>query len=125
MKGRTYRYFKGEPLYPFGFGLSYSTFRYSSLSAKRSATGASVSVRVKNDSSREGDEVVQLYVDGAGGADDPIRSLRGFKRVHLAAGETRQVEFTLAPEDLPKAKTRISVGAGQPGPGVSHLEATL
>ncbi len=64
MKGRTYRYFKGEPLYPFGFGLSYSSFAYSGLSAKRTPNGAEIRATVKNTSSREGDEVVQLYVAG-------------------------------------------------------------
>ena len=121
MKGHTYRYFKGDPLYGFGFGLSYSTFQYSNLRASRQGDGARVSVRVRNTSSRAGDEVVQLYVDGAGGPDDPIRSLRGFQRIHLKAGETRQVDFTLSSEDLPKAKTRITVGGAQ----LSPLAATL
>ena len=64
MKGRTYRYFKGEPLYPFGFGLSYSTFAYSGLLAKRTAKGAEIRATVRNTSDRDGDEVVQLYVGG-------------------------------------------------------------
>ena len=68
MKGRTYRYFKGEPLYAFGFGLSYSTFAYSGLSAKRTPKGAEIRATVKNTSARDGDEVVQLYV--AGGAEE-------------------------------------------------------
>ena len=72
MKGRTYRYFKGEPLYPFGYGLSYSTFAYSGLNAKRTAGGAEISATVKNTSSREGDEVVQLYIGG--GAEKKRRS---------------------------------------------------
>jgi len=84
MKNRTYRYFKGEPLYGFGFGLSYSTLQYSRLRGERTAKGARIFVRVKNDSTREGDEVVQLYLDGA---DDLIRQLRGFQRVHLRALE--------------------------------------
>jgi len=125
MKGRTYRYFKGDPLYGFGFGLSYSTFRYSDLKTSRANDGAHIAVRVKNDSAREGDEVVQLYVDGPGGADDPIRSLRAFQRIHLRAGESRDVEFQLAPRDVPKAPTRIGVGGGQPVPQVSHVEGIL
>jgi beta-glucosidase len=125
MKGRTYRYFKGDPLYAFGFGLSYSTFRYSNLKTSRAADGGHISVRVKNDSTREGDEVVQLYVDGAGGADDPTRSLRGFERVRLRAGESRDVAFKLAPQDVPKAKTRISVGGGQPVAQVPHVQGVL
>lgn len=125
MKGRTYRYFKGEPLYEFGFGLSYADFTYSDLQAKRTGGGAMVTVRVKNDSTRAGDEVVQLYVHGGGAADDPIRSLRGFRRIHLRPGESRRVQFTLGAEDLPKEKTRISVGGGQPTGRAPYIEAVL
>ena len=125
MKNRTYRYFKGEPLYGFGFGLSYSKFQYSNLRTGRNSSGARVSVRVKNDSKMDGDEVVQLYVDGAGGAEDPIRSLRGFERVHLRAGEARDVQFNIGADDLPKAKTRISVGGGQPIGTIPRVQGTL
>ena len=86
MKGRTYRYFKGEPLYPFGFGLSYSTFVYSGLVAKRTAKGAEIRATVRNTSARDGDEVVQLYVGGGPEEEAPVRSLRGFQRIHLAGG---------------------------------------
>ena len=125
MKGRTYRYFSGEPLYGFGFGLSYSTFQYSALKAQRTASGAQISVRVKNASGPDGDEVVQLYVNGGGGEGDPIRQLRGFERVHLRKGETRDVQFTLTPEDVPRNKLQISVGGGQPAAGVAHVEIVL
>ncbi len=125
MKSRTYRFFKGDPLYTFGFGLSYSKFQYSGLKTQRNAAGAKVSVRVKNDSTREGDEVVQLYVNGGGAADDPIRNLRGFQRVHLRAGETRDVEFTLGSQDVPKDKVKISVGGGQPVGTVARIEGIL
>jgi beta-glucosidase len=125
MKGRTYRYFTGEPLYGFGFGMSYSTFQYSGLKAQRTASGARISVRVKNSSGPEGDEVVQLYVDGGGGADDPIRQLRGFERVHLRPGESRDIQFQLAGEDVPKGKVRISVGGGQPTARIPHVGTTL
>jgi beta-glucosidase len=123
MNGRTYRYFKGDPLYGFGYGLSYSTFHYSGLEALRDAAGGHVKVSVKNDSARDGDEVVEFYI--AGGADEAIRDLCGFERVHLRAGETREVEFTVNPGDLPKAKATISVGGGQPSAEIPHVEGVL
>lgn len=125
MKGRTYRYFRGDALWGFGFGLSYSKFQYSGLNARRTAEGALVAIRVKNDSAREGDEVIQLYVSGRAGVDDPIRELRGFRRVHLRAGETREVEFALGVEDLSKGKVRISVGGGQPADKIPHVDSIL
>jgi len=125
MKGRTYRYFKGEPLYPFGFGLSYSSFAYSGLRARRTATGAEIHATVKNTSAREGDEVVQLYISGDLEADAPIRSLRGFERIHLRAGESREVKFILPPEELPKDKVEISVGGGQPVGTTPHVNGVL
>jgi beta-glucosidase len=124
MKGRTYRYFKGDPLYGFGFGLSYSRFRYSALKTQRTPKGARLSVKVKNESTREGDEVVQLYADGAGGPDDPIRQLRAFQRIHLRPGETRDVEFALA-GPLPKTRIHIAVGGGQPTAQNAHAEGVL
>jgi beta-glucosidase len=95
------------------------------MRAQRTPAGARVSVRVKNDSSREGDEVVQLYVSGGGAPGDPIRTLRGFQRVHLRAGESRDVEFTLATIDLPKTRVRITIGGGQPTGKIPFAEATL
>jgi len=125
MDGRTYRYFKGEPLYGFGYGLSYSSFQYSAAKATRTAAGAEVSVRVKNASGPEGDEVAQLYVSGSGSG-DAIRSLRGFARVHLRAGESKVVKFTVAAEDLPKkGRVQIDVGGGQPVGRIPHAEAIL
>jgi beta-glucosidase len=125
MKGRTYRYFKDDALFGFGFGLSYSAFQYSGLRSQRTAKGARILARVKNDSARDGDEVVQLYVGSNGEPDDAIRQLRGFQRVHLRAGEAREVEFTLGPEDVPKGKLKVSVGAGQPGGRVARVEGVL
>jgi beta-glucosidase len=125
MKGRTYRYFKGEPLYPFGFGLSYSTFEYSGLSAKRTPNGATIHATVKNTSARDGDEVVQLYIGGDAGEGSPIRSLRGFQRIHLRAGESRQVNFSLGADDLPKSAVDISVGGGQPLAGIPNVRGKL
>jgi beta-glucosidase len=125
MKGRTYRYFTGDPLYPFGFGLSYSKFEYSGLDARRTGAGATLRVSVKNTSSRDGEEVVQLYVGGDGSAEAPVRNLRGFQRIHLRAGERRELQFTLSAADLPSSPAEISVGGGQPATNVPHLRTTL
>ena len=105
MEGHTYRYFRGEPLFPFGYGLSYTTFEYTNLqlSAKciRASETLTVSVDVHNVGQRAGDEVVQVYVaDIAASVPVPIRQLCGFERVHLAPGETKTVSFDLAPRQL-------------------------
>ncbi len=105
MEGRTYRYFQGEALFPFGYGLSYTTFEYSNLqlSAKSITPDDTViiSVDVQNAGRRAGDEVVQLYVtDVAASVPVPIRQLQGFERIHLAPGETKTVAFTLTPRQL-------------------------
>ena len=89
--GRTYMYNTHTPLYPFGFGLSYTTFAYSDLSAD----GRTVSVRVKNTGDREGEEVVQLYLDSAGLTNQPMLRLVRFQRVSLAAGEEKTLVFDL------------------------------
>ncbi len=125
MKGRTYRYFKGEALYPFGFGLSYSTFAYSDLRATRTAKGAEIRATVKNTSARDGDEVVQLYVGGGPEEEAPVRSLRGFQRIHLRGGESREVIFTLGSDGLPKTAVEVSVGGGQPMANTPHLRGRL
>ena len=100
MRGRTYRFFKGAPLYPFGYGLSYTTFAYTNLrtSGERLAEGGIITVRVdvRNTGAREGDEVVQLYVRHPGSAmARSITDLRGFARVSLNPGQTRTVEMQL------------------------------
>ena len=123
MDGRTYRYFKGEPLYSFGYGLSYSTFQYSGAKAVTTASGWDITVRVKNASGPEGEEVAQLYVTGAPyGA---IRTLRGFQRVHLRAGEAKDVKFSLAGDDLPKGPLQITLGGGQPAGKTPSVELGL
>jgi beta-glucosidase len=98
--GRTYMYFKGEPLYPFGFGLSYTTFKFSNLrtSSRQVAKDGTVniSVDVTNTGSRTGDEVVQLYVKHLGSkVERPREQLAGFRRVTVPPNETRTVEIDL------------------------------
>ena len=131
MEGRTYRYFKGEPLYPFGFGLSYTKFSYSNLSFSAKSVKAGeplkVTVDVQNVGEREGDEVVQLYLtDVAASAPLPIRTLVGFDRISLRPGEKRSVTFTVSPRQMSLIDQRdkrviepgeflIHVGGGQPG----------
>jgi beta-glucosidase len=102
MKDRTYRYFGGQPLYPFGHGLSYTRFTYSGLQVSRAAVGPGdafdVSLTIKNTGARAGDEVVQLYARAvAPKRPMPIKSLRGFERVALPPGQERRVTFRLSP----------------------------
>jgi beta-glucosidase len=104
-KGRTYMYFKGQPQYPFGFGLSYTTFEYSNLHTSANAVSAAgevaVSVDVKNTGTRAGDEVVQMYVKHLNSAvERPIKELRGFQRVTLQPNETKTVRLRLKGTDL-------------------------
>ncbi len=104
-KGRTYMYFKGQPLYPFGFGLSYTTFEYSNLRTSADSVSAegevTVSVDVRNTGSRAGDEVVQMYVKRLESAvERPIKELRGFERIPLRPNETRTVRLPLKGADL-------------------------
>src|SRR4030043_1935447 len=94
-----------SPLYEFGFGLSYTSFGYSNIKIKPNVIGPAgevlVSVDVKNTGSREGCEVVQLYIDDViSSMSTPVKELKGFEKVKLAAGETKTVEFRLTPEDL-------------------------
>jgi beta-glucosidase len=103
--GRTYMYFKGDPLYAFGYGLSYTTFRYSRLrvSARQLAPHAKVivSVDVTNTGTRPGDEVVELYVKHLKSTvDRPAKELRGFRRITLAPNETKAVDIPLAADSL-------------------------
>ncbi len=138
MANRTYRYFKGRPLYPFGYGLSYTTFGYSGLKLSSRAVKAgdtlSVAVDVKNNGEQAGDEVVQLYLTFPKTPGMPIRALRGVQRVSLQPGEIRTVHFDLMPRDLSSVteagdikvqpgKYRLSVGGGQPG--TTHAITTM
>jgi beta-glucosidase len=103
MKNRTYRYFTGQPLYPFGHGLSYTKFAYSGLKLDRSSVAADGTVEatltVKNVGKRAGDEVVQLYLKPLDPRRDrALRELRGIERVTLEPGQSRQVSFTVKPD---------------------------
>jgi len=131
MQGRTYRYFKGAPLYPFGLGLSYTSFKYDRLKFDRASLSAGQSVRVSvevtNTGTRAGDEVAQLYLtDVASSYPKPIRSLAGVKRINLKPGEKRTLEFTITPEQMAvtddngnrkveSGEFLVSVGGKQPG----------
>ena len=107
MKGHTYRYFNGEPLFAFGEGMSYSTFEYGNTRLRRTTAsvdgepiriGYSLIIPVTNTSQRDGEEVIQVYLKKENDEEGPLRSLRGFKRVEIKAGETREVEIPI--EDL-------------------------
>jgi beta-glucosidase len=131
MAGRTYRYFNGEALYPFGYGLSYTSFDYRGIKVPATVginKSIAVTVTLKNTGTRDGEEVAQLYVvHHTDKSKSPLRALKGFKRLALKAGESRVISFKLTPEDLslvnekdgsyfqPKGKVTISVGGGQPG----------
>lgn len=129
MKGRTYRYFAGETLYPFGHGLSYTRFAYAVPTLSTTRVGADgkvqLSVAVSNVGAREGDEVVQLYVTHPGAQGAPIRALARFERVHLKPGETRRVSFALDARALSQVDAKgvrrltpgpvkLWIGGGQP-----------
>jgi beta-glucosidase len=136
MSKRTYRYFAGEPLYPFGYGLSFTTFSYSNGHVSKPNVAATdnvtISVDVANSGAVAGDEVVQLYLTQAGTRGAPLRALQGFQRIHLNRGEKKTVQFTLHDRDLSlvdeSGKHRIVpgqvavwLGGGQPvnRPGLS------
>lgn len=130
MDGRTYRYFRGTPVYPFGYGLSYTRFTYATPVIEpidgAVENGIKVRTRITNSGQRTGDDVAQLYItpptfDGA-----PRIALRGFHRVSLKPGESRSIAFTLSPRDLSfvtmagdrgliPGKYQLSIGSGQPG----------
>ncbi len=118
--GRTYMYFKYQPLYPFGYGLSYTTFGYSNLNTSSPALNrdgaVTVSVDVKNTGARAGDEVVQLYVKHLNSAvSRPVEELKGFKRVTLQSGEQKTIEIPLPAESLADWNTAKHAFEVEPG----------
>jgi beta-glucosidase len=146
MKGRTYRYFEGTPLYPFGYGLSYSKFSYSGLTLPADAVRAGdplvAEVTVTNAGDRAGDEVAQLYLTFPNVPGAPLRALRGFQRVHLNAGASQKVRFELKPRDMSivtdagepivaEGAYAVSIGGGQPNTeaptvtGTFHVQGSL
>jgi beta-glucosidase len=140
MKGRTYRYFEGAPLYPFGFGLSYTTFKYSELSIPTNSVTAGspliAEVTVTNTGARAGDEIAQLYLNFPKIPGAPLRALRGFQRVHLDPGASQKLRFELQPRDLSMiteagepivaaGEYTLSVGGGQPSTGAPVLSHTF
>jgi beta-glucosidase len=133
MNARTYRYFKGTPLYPFGYGLSYTTFSYSGLTLPKNPIKAgdplTVEVTVTNTGKHEGDEVAQVYLSFPNVPGAPLRALRAFKRVHLKPGESEKLRFELQERDLSmvseagepmiaEGQYSVSVGGGQPDTGI-------
>jgi beta-glucosidase len=140
MKGRTYRYFEGEPLWSFGYGLSYTTFSYSDLNLPNHPINASdplhASVTVTNTGKVAGDEVVQFYLKFPDIPGAPIHALRGFQRVHLDPGSTQKVEFQLNSRDLSmvtetgdiivgQGKYTVSIGGGQPVGGLPSVSGNF
>ena len=130
MKNRTYRFFTGRPLFPFGFGLSYTTFAYSNLKLSATKLHAGDTLRVdaevRNTGHSDGEEVTELYLEFPAVSGAPARALRGFMRVHLKVGETQHLQFALVPLDLSMVSEaglrlvapgayQVSVGGGQPG----------
>ncbi len=135
MQGRTYRYFEGTPVYPFGYGLSYTSFAYAPVRVSPAPSGATdgfvVTTEVRNSGKRAGDEVAQLYLDFPAVEGTPRIALRGFQRVSLKPGESRKLSFALTPRDLSavsgdglrkvfKGNYTVSVGSGQPAAGVPY-----
>ncbi len=132
MQGRTYQYFHGHPLWPFGYGLSYTTFRFSDLQLPTAPVTAgdplNVSVRVTNTGHVAGDEVAELYLQFPKVPGAPIRALRGVQRIHLDPGASQTLHFHLKRRDLSmvtavghiivaRGDYLLSVGGGQPGTG--------
>lgn len=129
MENRTYRYFKEKPLYGFGYGLSYSTFKYDQITLPQSikkGKSLNFSVRITNSGKTEGDEVAQLYfINNNKMIKTAQKTLKGFQRISLKAGESKTIKFSLSPKELSfinangnsqflKGKIELSIGGNQP-----------
>jgi beta-glucosidase len=140
MNNRTYRYFKGKPLYAFGYGLSYSTFGYGAMdvpSVVKKGNSLTIHVKVTNNSKTDGEEVTELYLSHIGlKQKTAIRALKGFERTFLKAGETRDIAFKISPDDLSvtnatgglvevPGKIEISVGGSQPDKNTVAIKKTV
>ncbi|MGA2569989.1 MAG: glycoside hydrolase family 3 C-terminal domain-containing protein [Terracidiphilus sp.] len=140
MRGRTYRYFAGKPLFPFGYGLSYTTFSYSGLKVPAGAVDAGqpavVEATVTNTGKLAGDEVAELYLKFPSVAGAPRIALRGFERVHLEPGASTTVKFELKPRDMSMVTSAgepivaegaytVIVGGGQPDTGAAGVTGTF
>ena len=140
MKGRTYRYFEGTPLYPFGYGLSYTKFAYSGLTGPTDAipagSTAGFDVTITNTGKKAGDEVAQLYLEFPKVPGAPLRALRGFQRVHLDPGASQTIHFHLHPRDLgmvtdagepivAEGQYTVFIGGGQPNTGAQVVSTTF
>jgi len=140
MQNRTYRYFNGKPLYPFGYGLSYTKFSYSNLKLPNATINAGdplvADATITNTGDRDGDEVAELYLAFPQVPGAPLRALRGFKRVHLKAGESQTVHFELKDRDfmmvteagdpiISAGKYTLTIGGGQPDTGASGVNGSF
>jgi beta-glucosidase len=98
MTGRTYRYFTGTPLYPFGHGLGYSQFKYRKPKVRNTGSGKELVLKLKNKGRMDGDEIVQVYVSRPDDTEGPVKALKAFKRVPVKAGKTVKVVIPLDEE---------------------------
>jgi len=120
MKGRTYRYFTGIPLYPFGYGLSYTTFAYSALSLEKAVLhpgdSTEISFHITNTGSADGDEVVQLYLRYPESLEErPLKELKAFKRIPFKSGEKKEIAFVISPGMLARYDYEKDIQVVEPG----------